>query len=152
LREKAMRTLHNPSCWLAVIMLGLSACGGSPGSDALNAGPEQPLPTITKPLGSRAMPGTGLSVTAETPLEAGRRASIRIEAAEAQPGTRVQVAVGSSYENSTEGSITMLTSNSWRASVPLPEAMAPDTRILISLILADGSVLESGPNDFTLVP
>ena len=47
--------------------------------------------------------------------------------------------------------MTALAANQWRAALTLPNPLPAGTCVLVTLTLADGSVLESGTEDFVLV-
>ncbi len=124
----------------------LAGCGGGGGSDPAAS------TTTTVSLGARGMPGTALSVTAETPIAAGQPVSVLIEAADLPAGASLAAKVGTSYETASSATITPLAANRWRATMTLPDPLVAKTCVLVALTLADGSVLESGLQDFVLAP
>ena len=128
---------------LAVLILSLTACGGSGGD---NVTPPPSTPT----LGSRAMPGSTVTVTSETAISAGKPASVLIFASDLPAGTTVEAAVGIDRDTATTVSVTTLAPNQWRAALTLPDPLPAGTCVLVTLTLADGSVLESGYEDFVL--
>ena len=124
----------------------IAGCGnGDSGGDS--AAPT----TTTVSLGQRGMPGTALSVTAETPVVAGQPVSVLIEASDLPVGATLAAKVGTSYETAVAATITPVAANRWRATMILPDPLAPTTCVLVTLTLADGSVLESGLQDFRLI-
>ena len=132
---------------VAVLATALTACGG--GGDAAGDGTvTQPPPATT--LGSRAMPGSNITVTPETAIVAGQPASVLISAPDLQPGATLTATVGDNRDTATPATITALPANQWRAAMTLPNPLPAATSVLVTVTLADGSVLESGLEDFVL--
>ena len=133
---------------LAVLALSLTACGGDGGGDG---GSSSATPPPTSPtLGSRAMPGTTVTVTPETAISAGQPASVLISAPDLPAGATLTAAVGVDRDTAATATITALSANQWRAAMTLPSPLPVGTCVLVTVILADGSVLESGRDDFVL--
>ena len=126
----------------SVFVAGCGSGGGDPVTPTTN----------TVLLGQRGMPGTAVTVTAETPIAAGQVVSVLIEAANLPAGATLAAQVGTSHETATAATITSLAANRWRATITLPDPLIAKTCVLVSLTLADGSVLESGMQDFVLNP
>lgn len=134
---------------LAAVTISLTACGGGGGEAAGGGTITQPPPTIT--LGSRTMPGSAITVTHDTAIIAGQPASVLISAPDLQPGATLTAAVGDNRNTATFTTITALPANQWRASMTLPNPLPGGSCVLVTITLADGSVLESGLEDFVLV-
>ena len=133
---------------LAVLALSLTACGGDGGGDG---GSSSATPPPTSPtLGSRAMPGTTVTVTPETAISAGQPASVLISAPDLPAGATLTAAVGVDRDTAATATITALSANQWRAAMTLPSPLPLGTCVLVTMTLADGSVLESGIDDFVL--
>ena len=133
---------------LAVLALSLTACGGDGGGDG---GGSSATPPPTSPtLGSRAMPGTTVTVTPETAISAGQPASVLISAPDLPDGATLTAAVGVDRDTAATATITALSANQWRAAMTLPSPLPLGTCVLVTMTLADGSVLESGIDDFVL--
>ena len=132
---------------LAVLALSLTACGGSGGGG--NGGNVTQPPT-TPTLGSRALPGTTVTVTPETAISAGQPASVLISATDLPPGATLTAVVGVNRDTAAPATITVLAPNQWRAAMNLPSPLPVGTCVLVTVILANGSVLESGIEDFVL--
>ena len=133
---------------LAVLALSLTACGGDGGGDG---GSSSATPPPTSPtLGSRAMPGTTVTVTPETAISAGQPASVLISAPDLPAGATLTAAVGVDRDTAATATITALSANQWRAAMTLPSPLPLGTCVLVTMTLADGSVLESGRDDFVL--
>ena len=133
---------------LAVLALSLTACGGDGGGDG---GSSSATPPPTSPtLGSRAMPGTTVTVTPETAISAGQPASVLISAPDLPAGATLTAAVGVDRDTAATATITSLSANQWRAAMTLPSPLPLGTCVLVTMTLADGSVLESGRDDFVL--
>ncbi len=139
---------------IAVLALALSACGtGSGGGNATpppSTPTPSPMPTPTSTLGSRAMPGSAVTVTPETAISAGQPASMLISAPDLPAGATLSAAVGVDYDTAAAATITALPANQWRAALTLPSPLPAGTCVLVTVTLADGSVLESGREDFVL--
>ena len=140
-----MRT--SPILVLIVLALALTACGG--GGDGGADGTVTPPPPATS-LGSRGMPGSNLTVTPETAIIAGQPASVLISAPDLAPGATVTATVGAARDTAESATITALPANQWRAAMTLPNPLPVGTSVLVTVTLVDGSVLESGTEDFVL--
>jgi len=134
--------------WLAVLALSLTACGGGDG-DGGDGGNVTPPPS-TPTLGSRVMPGTTVTVTSETAINAGQPASVLISVPDMPAGATLTAAVGVDRDTAAAVTITALPANHWRAAMTLPSPLLVGTCVLVTVTLADGSVLESGMEDFVL--
>ena len=130
---------------LAVLALSLTACGGG-SSGGSSATPPPTTPT----LGSRAMPGTTVTVTPETAISAGQPASVLISATDLPAGATLTAVVGVDRDTAATATITALPANQWRAAMTLPSPLPVGTCVLVTLTLTDGSVMESGIEDFVL--
>lgn len=133
-----MRTLFV----FAALALVLTSCGG--GGDSTSD------VTPGTALGSRAMPGSTITVTPETAISPGQPLSVLISSTDLPNGATVTAAVGVDRETATAVSVTPLPSNQWRATITLPNPLPAGTGVLVTVTLADGSVLESGTTDFVL--
>ena len=131
--------------FLAGAVLALAACGGSGGGGS-NVTPPPSTPT----LGSRALPGSTVTVTPETAITAGQPASVLISAPDLPAGAAVAAAIGVDRDTATAVAVTALAANQWRAGLTLPNPLPAGTCVLVTVTLADGSVLESGYEDFVL--
>ena len=134
--------------FFAALAIALTACGG--GEAAGDGTVTQPPPATT--LGSRAMPGSNITVTPETAIVAGQPASVLISAPDLQPDATLTATVGDHRDTATPATITALPANQWRAAMRLPNPLPAATSVLVTVTvtLADGSVLESGLEDFVL--
>ena len=132
---------------LAVYALALTACGG--GGDAASDGNATPPPSPST-LGSRTMPGSTLTVTPETAIIAGHPASVLISAPDLPAGSTLTATVGADRDTAAPMVITSLPANKWRAAMTLPNPLPSGTCVLVTATLADGSVLETGKEDFVL--
>ena len=130
---------------VAVLAMSLTACGGGGDSDGTVASPP---PGTT--LGSRAMPGSTITVTPETAIIAGQLVSVLISAPDLPAGATLSATVGADRETATAATLTALPVNQWRAALTLPNPLPFGTSVLVTVTLADGSVLESGLEDFVL--
>ena len=134
---------------LAAVAFSLTAWNGGGGDAASgDTNVNQPPPVTT--LGSRTMPGSAITVTPETALHAGQPPRVLISAPDLQPGATVTATVGANRETATAATITALPANQWRAEMTLPNPIPAATSVLVTVTLADGSVLESGLEDFVL--
>ena len=133
----------------AALAISLTACGGG-GGDAAGGGNATPPPS-TSTLGSRAMPGAAITVTPETAIIAGQPASVIISAPDLAPGATLSATVGADRDTAAPATITALPANQWRAAMTLPNPLPVGTCVLVTVTLADGSVLESGLEDFVIV-
>ena len=131
---------------LAVLALSLTACGGGGGDSGGNV----TQPSTTPSLGSRALPGTTVTVTPETAISAGQPASVLISATDLPAGATLTAVVGVDRDRAAAATITALPANQWRAAMTLPSPLPVGTCVLVTVILANGSVLESGIEDFVL--
>lgn len=129
---------------LGFLALSLTACGG--GSDENGSG----APPSTPTLGSRAMPGSTVTVTPEAAIHAGQETSLLIAAPDLPAGATVAAAIGLDRDTATALTLTALAANQWQTVVTLPDPLPAGTCVLVTLTLADGSVLESGYEDFVL--
>ena len=134
---------------VAALAISLTACGGGGGDSAGDGGNVTPPPPTTT-LGSRAMPGSAITVTPETAIIAGQPASVLISAPDLAAGATLSAAVGADRETAAPVTITALPANQWRAAMTLPNPVPIGTCVLVTVTLADGSVLESGLEDFVL--
>ena len=135
---------------LAVLVLSLTACGGGGGGGDSGGGGSATPPPSTPTLGSRAMPGATMTVTPETAISAGQSASVLISATDLPAGATLTAVVGVDRDTAAPATITALPANQWRAAMTLPSPLPVGTCVLVTLTLADGSVLESGTEDFVL--
>ena len=133
---------------LAVLAISLTACSG--GGSGGNGGSSATPPPTTPTLGSRAMPGTTVTVTPETAISAGQPASVLISATDLPAGATLTAVVGVDRDTAATTTITALPANQWRAAMTLPSPLPLGTCVLVTMTLADGSVLESGRDDFVL--
>ena len=140
-----MRT--SPVLVLVVLALALTACGGG-GDGASDGTVTQPPPATT--LGSRTMPGSAISVTPETAIIAGQPASVLISAPDLAAGATLTATVGAARDTAQSATITALPANQWRAAMTLPNPLPAGTCVLVTVTMADGSVLESGLEDFVI--
>ena len=131
---------------VAALAIALTACGG--GDNASDGTVTSPPPGTT--LGSRAMPGPTITVTPETAITAGQPASVLITAPDLPAGAMLTATVGADRDIATAATITPLPDNHWRAAMTLPTPLPVGTSVLLTFTLADGSVLESGLEDFVL--
>lgn len=133
---------------LAVLVLSLTACGGGGGDSG--GGSSATPPASTPTLGSRVMPGATMTVTPETAISAGQPASVLISVTDLPAGATLTATVGADRDTAVAATITTLATNQWRAAMTLPSPLSVGTCVLVTLTLADGSVLESGTEDFVL--
>ena len=133
---------------LAVLALAVTACGGGGGEGASDGNVTPPPSTAS--LGSRAMPGSAITVTPETAIIPGQPASVLIAAPDMAPGATLTATVGDHRNTATPATITALPANQWRAAMTLPTPLPSGTCVLVTVTLANGSVLESGLEDFVL--
>ena len=141
-----MRTLLVFAALSLSLGLALTACGG--GGDSASDGTVTPPPATT--LGSRAMPGSTITVTPETAISAGQPLRVLISAPDLPNGATVTAAVGVDRETATAATLTPLPANQWRAALTLPSPLPVATSVWVTVTLADGSILESGIEDFVL--
>ena len=134
---------------VAALAISLTACGGG-GEDNAGDGGNGTTPPSTSSLGSRAMPGSAITVTPETAIIAGQPASVLISAPDLAAGATLSAAVGADRENAAPATITALPANQWRAAMTLPHPLPIGTCVLVTVTLTDGSVLESSLEDFVL--
>ena len=132
---------------VAVLAMSLSACGG--GGDGASDGPANPPPS-NQSIGSRMMPGCNITVTSETAIVAGQPVSVLISAPDLPAGATLSATVGAERDTATAVTLTALPANQWRAAMTLPSPLPVGTSVLVTVTLADGSVLESGLEDFVL--
>ena len=130
----------------SALALALTACGG--GGDSASDGTVTPPPGTT--LGSRAMPGSTITVTPESAISAGQPLSVLITAPDLPAGATLTATVGADRDTATAATLTPLPGNQWRAAMTLPSPLPVGTSVLVTVTLADGSVLESGVEDFVL--
>ena len=133
---------------LAAVAFSLTACGGGGGEAAGGGTVAQPPPAAT--LGSRTMPGSAITVTPETAIGAGQLASVLISAPDLPAGAILAAAVGVNHHTAVPAIITAMPANQWRAAMTLPNPLPVGTCVLVTVTLADGSVLESGIEDFVI--
>ena len=133
---------------LTVLAISLTACGG--GGDTASSGNNGTPPPPAATLGSRAMPGSAITVTPETAIIAGQPASVLISAPDLAAGATLAAAVGSDRETATTATMTALAANQWRAAMTIPSPLPVGSCVFVTVTLADGSVLESGIEDFVL--
>ncbi len=133
---------------VAVLAMSLTACGGGDSASASDGTVASPPPGTT--LGSRAMPGSTITVTPETAISAGQPLIVLISAPDLAPGATLTATVGADRETAMAAMLTTLPANQWRAAVTLPSPLPVGTSVLVTVTLADGSVLESGLEDFVL--
>jgi hypothetical protein len=62
----------------------------------------------------------------------------------------VAAAIGIDRDTATVVPVTVVAANQWRAALTLPNPLPAGTCVLVTMTLADGSVLESGYEDFVL--
>ena len=134
---------------LAVLVLSLTACGGGGGDSG--GGSSATPPASTPTLGSRVMPGATMTVTPETAISAGQPASVLISVTDLPAGATLTATVGADRDTAVAATITTLATNQWRAAMTLPSPLSVGTCVLVTVTLANGSVLESGLEDFVLV-
>lgn len=141
-----MRTYRVPL--LAALALALTACGGGGGDGGSNGNVTPPPPATT--LGRRVMPGSAITVMSETAIMAGQPASVLIAAPDLPSGATLTATVGTDRDTAAPATITALPANQWRAAMTLPSPLPAGTSVLVTVTLADGSVLESWLEDFVL--
>ena len=132
----------------SALAIALTACGG--GDNASDGPVTSPPPTVI--LGSRSLPGSTITVTPETAITAGQPASMLITAPDLPAGAMLTATVGADRDTATAATITPLPANHWRAAMTLSNPLPVGTSVLLTFTLADGSVLESGLEDFVLAP
>ena len=130
----------------SALALALTACGG--GGDSASDGTVTPPPGTT--LGSRAMPGSTITVTPESAISAGQPLSVLITAPDLPAGATLTATVGTDRDTAIAATLTPLPGNQWRAEMTVPSPLPVGTSVLVTVTLADGSVLESGLEDFVL--
>ena len=96
------------------------------------------------------MLGCTITVTAETAIIAGQPVSVLISAPELPAGATVSATVGDERDTASAVTLTALPANQWRAAMILLSPLPVGTSVLVTVTLADGSVLESGLEDFVL--
>ena len=133
---------------LTALAISLTACGGG-GGEGTSDGNATPPPPATA-LGSRVMPGSAITVTPETAIIAGQRASVLISAPDLPAGATLTATVGADRGTAAPATITALPANQWRAAMTLPNPLPVGSCVLVTMTLANGSVLESGIADFVL--
>ncbi len=133
---------------VAALVISLTACGGG-SSDSASDGNVTPTPPAVT-LGSRALPGSTITVTSETAITAGQLASVLISAPDLPAGATLTATVGADRTTATAATITVLAANHWRAAMTIPNPLPVGTSVLVTVTLADGSVLESGIDDFVI--
>ena len=134
---------------LTALAMSLTACGGGGGEAAGGGDVTQPPAATT--IGSRAMPGSALTVTSETAITAGQVASVIISAPGLPAGATVTATVGVDRVTAAAATISALSGSQWRAAMTLPNPLPIGTCMLVTVTMPDGSVLESGIEDFVLV-
>ena len=131
-----------------ILTLAVTACGGG-GGDGASDGPGNPPPSYQS-IGSRVMPGCTLTVTPETAISAGQPVSLLIAAPDLPAGATLTASLGTNRDTATAATLTALPANQWRAAMTLPNPLPNGSCVLVKVTLADGSVLESGLEDFVL--
>ena len=96
------------------------------------------------------MPGSTVTVTSETAITAGQPASVLIAAPDLPSEASVAAAVGTDRDMATAVTVTALAAHQWRGTFTLPNPLPAGTCVFLTMTLADGSVLESGIEDFVL--
>ena len=132
---------------LTALAISLTARGGG-GGEGTSDGNAPPPPATA--LGSRVMPGSAITVTPETAIIAGQRASVLISAPDLPAGATLTATVGADRGTAAPATITALPANQWRAAMTLPNPLPVGSCVLVTVTLANGSVLESGNADFVL--
>ncbi len=132
-------------------LLILTACGsggGGGGGDSESPAPE----TGSAALGSRAVPGGSVTVTKSGPSTAGRQ-SFRVTLVSDPLPTDVRTWIGTEYDPAATGMAAVPVAGSpgvYDIALSVPSPLPAQAHVWVRMVHADGSVIETGHDDFRL--
>jgi hypothetical protein len=133
---------------VVAIILILVACGGSSGDGDATATPG------LHDLGSRGVPGGTVAVAAAGPVQQGMATIFRLALSPGMPTpTAVRAWIGVAYDPTADGiqaTPVATAPGSYEATITVPSPVAAGSHIWVRLLFADGSVIETGNEDFLL--
>ncbi len=127
-----------------ILVLALTACGGGGGSSGGVA---------SGTLGKRTVPGGSIAVAKVGTIATGAPATFRITVSSAVAPNQVLAWIGAEYDPNATGTAASLeagSTNVYSVTLTIPATIDASTHVWIRLIHADGSVIETGADDFSL--
>lgn len=139
-----------------LLTAGLAGCGGSAGGDgsAAAAGATPPAGAHGQLLGSRSVPGGMVTVSSSGPLQPGSDNVFRLTLSLDMPTPSAVAAwIGIAYDPAATGipaTPVATTPGSYDVAIPVPSPVAAASHVWVRLTFSDGSVVETGSEDFML--
>ena len=132
---------------VAVLVALCAGCGGSGGDDGVTAPPSGPIT-----LGSRGVPGGTVAVSSAGAITAGTVNTFRLVLDGGLVPTQVTAWIGSELQNGEVGTSAIPTTNpgTYEINLLVPQAIPASSHVRVRLGFADGSVIETGADDFLL--
>ena len=140
-----------------ILLVSLVGCGGSSGNGGASAagGSVAAPPSVAgQLLGSRNVPGGTITVSSDGPLQYGTANVFHLTLSPDMPvPTMVRAWIGIAYDSSADGiqaTPAATVPGSYEVTVTLPSSVAAGSHVWVRLLFADGSVIETGSEDFLL--
>jgi hypothetical protein len=140
-----------------VLALSLAGCGGSSapaGGSGDGSGNHDPGRSTGQVLGTRGVPGGTITVSCDGPLQPGTSALFHLALSAGMPApSSVQAWIGVAYDPAAVGvaaTPVAATPGTWDAAVTIPSPVTAGSHVWVRLTFADGSVVETGGEDFML--
>ncbi|MBA3938094.1 MAG: hypothetical protein H0X38_11575 [Planctomycetes bacterium] len=140
----------------ALLLATLIGCGGpgaGGGATAGSGGTTPPPSDHGQALGTRAVPGSTVTVASDGPLQAGAAARFHLSVSTPVPvPLEVRAWIGGAYDPAIVGiQATPVAIGTYDVTVPIPSPIPIDSHVWVRMVFADGSVIETGREDFMLV-
>ena len=150
-KEFTMR-IHNLVA--AILLVSVVGCGGSSGGST-GAGGVTAMPGVQgQMLGSRSVPGGTITVSTDGPVQPSAAKVFHLALSAGMPvPTGVRAWIGIAYDPMAEGiqaTPVATVPGSYDVTVTVPSLVAAGSHVWVRLSFADGSVVETGSEDFPL--
>lgn len=140
-----------------ILVTSLVGCGGSSGDvsgSSGDGGVTVPPVVAGQILGSRNVPGGTITVSTAGPVQAGAANVFRLTLSPDMPTpTGVRAWIGIAYDPAAEGiqaTPVATTPGSYEITLTVPSPVTAGSHVWVRLSFADGSVVETGSEDFLL--
>ncbi len=142
---------------IVVLVMSLAGCGDSSAPSAGSGqssgnGNGAPGPGTSQVLGTRGVPGGTITVSCDSALQPGANVVFHLALSAGMPApSAVQAWIGVAYDPAATGvAATPAATGVWDAAIVIPSSVTAGSHVWVRLTFADGSVVETGSEDFML--
>lgn len=138
----------------AILLLACAGCGSSGGDAPTGGGGATPPPAGGSSLGSRSVPGGTIAVAAAGAVQPGADNVFRITLGGGMPAPgEVRAWIGVGYDPAIAGIVATPVAGApgaYDVALAVPAPLAAGVHVWVRLTFSDGSLIETGSEDFPL--